>query len=384
MNLFLSGDGQLQQFHLLRLDIEVAEGRTVALRQWQAGNDLIRTSSIRKKWAAQIHRYGTVLAVHAHLARSFIPCKIEVEGDRALLDASFEQQQTSFLQRRSVGGGALWRIHLIDCGPGASAVLDGSGEFHIHLLAAHFDLYLIVVSACLQIHGGLRSADAPGIDLSHQDDRLRIHGNFLQARYLLAGAALLILSSQVLGKEFFRRHEQREIIDGPGKPVPFVRCEDVLHRETAVAQRNHDLFSLTPVHSGIIGSLGHKQRRLDLVGGVQGRFFHQQRFALRRARVAHALIKHLANGFPIRRNRIQQRDQIRRPHDVDCCAIEIGSEGDARQGGVAAIGTADNAHPFGIGDALGNHILHTPGQIVLHFAAPLPVAGVQKLPAVTG
>src|SRR5260370_1101699 len=33
--------------------------------------------------------------------------------------------------------------------------------------------------------------------------------------------------------------------------------------QIVIALRDRDLFSLTPVHSRIIGSLGHKQRRLD-------------------------------------------------------------------------------------------------------------------------
>ena len=129
----------------------------------------------------------------------------------------------------------LWSVHLIGYRPRASTVLNDGGELHVRPLAAHVDLHLIVVCPGLQIFGRLGCSDRPGIDLLGKDDRLRIHRDFLEARNFLGRAALLIPSSQVLRKEFFRRHEQRQIVDRPGKAMTLIGSENVLDREATVA-----------------------------------------------------------------------------------------------------------------------------------------------------
>ena len=79
------------------------------------------------------------------------------------------------------------------------------------------------------------------------------------------------------------------LFTGRAKAVAFIGRQNILHRKATIAQRNHDLLGLAPVHARIVGSLRHQQRRLDLVGGVERRFLHQHRLAFRRARIAHAL-----------------------------------------------------------------------------------------------
>ena len=135
---------------------------------------------------------------------------------------------------------------------------------------------------------------------------------------------------------------------------------------------------------GIVRALHDEQRRLDLVRGVQRRLPFELRPAFAASRVAHALGKDLADRLPVGRDRFEQRDQVRRADDGDARGVEVGREGDAGQGRVAAVGAAHDADALRVGDAFRDQMLHAPGEVVLHLLAPLVVAGVEELLAVAG
>ena len=119
---------------------------------------------------------------------------------------------------------------------------------------------------------------------------------------------------------------------------------------------------------------GRVERRLPLELGL----------ALRRLRVAHALVEDDAARLPVGRDRVEQRDQVRGADDVHRRRVEVRREGDARERRVAAVRAAHDPDALRVGDALGHEVLHAPGDVVLHLVAPLLVAGVEELLAVAG
>src|SRR6185295_4792704 len=92
----------------------------------------------------------------------------------------------------------------------------------------------------------------------------------------------------------------------------------------------------------------------------------------------------LAERLPVRWDRVEQCDQVRRADDGDARGIEIRRESQARQRGVAAVGTAQDADAPRVDDAFRDQVLDTPGEVVLHLLTPLAVAGVEETLAITG
>ena len=123
---------------------------------------------------------------------------------------------------------------------------------------------------------------------------------------------------------------------------------------------------------------------LILAAELSGDWRIELGLALGRLRVAHPLVEDDAAGLPVRRDRVEQRDQVRRRHDRDGGAVDVGREGDAGERRVAAVRAAHDADALRVGDALGDQVLHAPGDVVLHLVAPLLVAGVEELLAVAG
>src|SRR6476661_8631520 len=136
------------------------------------------------------------------------------------------------------------------------------------------------------------------------------------------------------------------------------------------------------VYSWIIGSLRDHQRRLDLAGGGKRRTLYQKAFAFRCSGIPHALVEHLADGLPVRRYGIQQRDQIGGTEQVDRCRIKIGSKSYACECGITAIRSTKDANALGISNAFSHQVLYTPGDVILHLLAPLFVAGVDEFFAI--
>ncbi|GBC80776.1 hypothetical protein HRbin09_02023 [bacterium HR09] len=211
-----------------------------------------------------------------------------------------------------------------------------------------------------------------------------VHGNFRKPLGHVRRHIGLVAAAQVLGQELFHRREHGHLVDRPGKAVALVVGQQVLHREALIPQGHHNLVRLALLHPGIVGSLHHHERGFHLVHVVERRLAFQLSLAFRGGGVAHADVENDPHGLPVRRDGLQKRDEVGRTHDVHRRRVKVGREGDARQCGVAAVGTAHDAHPFGIGNALFHQVFHTPGDVVLHFFAPLLVAGVQKRLAVAG
>src|ERR1019366_589259 len=317
------GDLRLQQLHLLRLDREIAERGAVPLRQGQASDHAPLARRVREQLAAEFRRHRTLLPSHAQLPRR-LPAG-EIHHDRHLLlrDGHLALNQRTFFQSHRLDGGALRRLHGLRHAPAAAFFLHDHRNAQRNLVPAHHDLRLVLERPRLQIHRGLRHAHRCRFHFLGKRHRLGIHRDLRQAFDHLRRPPWLVAAVQVLRQEFLRRHEHRRVVYRTGEPVAFVGRHDVLHREIAVAQRDHNPLRLRPVYPRVIGALHHHQRGLDLVGRIQRRAFLQPRLAGRRPRIRHARVHLLPSRFPIRRHGIQQGRQVRRPHNVRRRTIHI-------------------------------------------------------------
>ena len=73
----------------------------------------------------------------------------------------------------------------------------------------------------------------------------------------------------MLGQKFLGFGEEGEVVDRPRETVSFIRRQHVLHRESAITQRDDDLLALGLVHARVVGTLHYQQRRLDPVRRIE-------------------------------------------------------------------------------------------------------------------
>src|ERR1700722_11618911 len=105
--------------------------------------------------------------------------------------------------------------------------------------------------------------------------------------------------------------------------------------------RVDDLLSLSLFHARIVSALAYQHRDFYFVGGKQRRRRGQQLLVLRVVRVADPGREERALNFPIRRERLQQREQIRRAALVDRASIDVGRECRAGESRIAAVRSAE-------------------------------------------
>src|SRR5262249_15098250 len=251
-------------------------------------------------------------------------------------------------------------------------------------LSRYFDLSLIAQFAGAQTGTRFRQADRRGFDALRLFDSLDVYSDLFQTRGDLGGRALLVAPAQVFSQELFARGAHRQIVHGTGKAVAFVRRDDVFDREVAFAQRHHNLIRLGLLDARIVRALYHEQRRFDLVRRIERRLANQPRLAFRRRGVAHSLGEDFAERFPVRRNRFEQRDQVRRADYRNRRRVNVGRERDAGQRRVTAIRPAHNPDALRIGDAFRDQVFDAPRDVVLLLVAPLVVSGVEEFLAVSG
>src|SRR5204863_7607416 len=80
----------------------------------------------------------------------------------------------------------------------------------------------------------------------------------------------------------------------------------------------------------------------------------------------------------------EQGDQVRRPDDIDRGAVEIRRKRDARKRSVTAVGASEDSDALGVCRALSDEVLDAVSDVVLHFAAPFAVSGLEELLADAG
>ena len=161
--------------------------------------------------------------------------------------------------------------------------------------------------------------------------------------------------------------------------MTLVREHIIFHIQFIFAHGRDNLVAFRFVYTRIVGALPDQQRNLDLVGLEQRRLRGEHRFG-----VAHAFVESGEKGGPIRRNRFQQRVQIRGADDVDAAGKRIGRKGDTGERGVAAVTAAHDADFVRVGDALLHRPIFSVEQIGVHGAGPLQIAGIQIFFAIPG
>src|ERR1019366_5951717 len=178
---------------------------------------------------------------HTHLPRRFPAGEFHLDRHRPLIHAHLAHNQRAFLQLRRLHRRTRRRLHSLRHAPAAAFLLHRQRNAQRNLLPAHGDLRLVLGRPRLQIHHRLRHSHRRPCHLLRKRHRLRIHRNLRQPLHHLRRPACLAAAVQILRQESLRRHEHRHVLHRPRKPVALVRRHQVLHREIAVAQRDHKL-----------------------------------------------------------------------------------------------------------------------------------------------
>jgi len=166
--------------------------------------------------------------------------------------------------------------------------------------------------------------------------------------------------------------------------VPLIGVEGVGHGDAPGLHRRHDLVRLGLLDSRVVSPLGDEQWPDDAIDIGQWRVSLQQRPPLFGAVVANAHGEQFDHRLPVRRNRLQQRDQVRRPNDVHATGEHLRVERQPGQRRVAAKTATHDRHARRVGDTLGDGPLHAVLLIFQYLAAPLEVAGVGERLAEAG
>src|SRR5260221_7676334 len=101
-------------------------------------------------------------------------------------------------------------------------------------------------------------------------------------------------------------------------------------------------------------------------------------------RIAYHLVHHLQLGFPVRRNRVHEREEIGDANVINTGRIQVWRFDETLEYSVATIAASIDAHALWIGDSLLNDPVHSIGDVILHRTAPLFKAGFKKFSSVAG
>ena len=100
---------------------------------------------------------------------------------------------------------------------------------------------------------------------------------------------------------------------------------------------------------------------------------------LLRAVIADALREALDLGLPVRRDRLEERDEVRRADDVDAAREHVRREREPDERRVAAVAPAVDGDLVLLRDLLGHRPADGVEQVVVHLRGPLLVGGVDEL-----
>src|SRR5258708_28626347 len=99
-------------------------------------------------------------------------------------------------------------------------------------------------------------------------------------------------------------------------------------------------------------------------------------------RIAYHLVHHLQLGFPVRRNRVHERDEIGDANVINTGRIQVWRFHETLEHSVATIAASIDAHALWISDSLLTDPVHSIGDVILHRTAPLFKAGFKKFSSV--
>ena len=134
-----------------------------------------------------------------------------------------------------------------------------------------------------------------------------------------------------------------------GETMAFVVFHHVFHFHAASSESRHHLVAFVLVDARIVGPLCDEERATNGVG-MQGR---RRGFELRAVAigVADLFVHHVEHCAPVRRNGLQESEQIGHAHVVDGTAIKLRCEASSRQGGISTVGGTVNGYAFRVGYA---------------------------------
>src|SRR5918997_1671254 len=187
-------------------------------------------------------------------------------------------------------------------------------------------------------------------------------------------------SAQVFGEELFGGGVEFEAVLGTGEAVALVLEEQVLVVYAALLHGGDYLLGLCLLDAGVVRALGDEQGSLDPIHEEERRAaLEEVGFGLR---VSYALGKGGYERLPVGRDALYKGDDVRRAHDVHGAPEKVRGERDPGEGRVPAVGAAVDGDPLGVGDTPLDGPPYGVHEVVVHFAAPLPVAGIKEIFAV--
>ena len=178
--------------------------------------------------------------------------------------------------------------------------------------------------------------------------------------------------------------KEGQVVFRAGKAVALIRVQDISNRDVLFLHGRHDLIRLRLLDPGVVGPLPNQQRAADVVGVSQRRAGQQKGPPLLRAVIADPAGEQVNLRLPVRGDGVHQGYQVGRADDVHAAGKDFRGESHSDQGRIAAIAAAQDGNPGRVGNALSHGPLHRVQQIIVHLAAPFPVAGVDKALAKAG
>ena len=176
---------------------------------------------------------------------------------------------------------------------------------------------------------------------------------------------------EVFAEEFLHRAIEIEAVLLVVEAMSLVVLDHVVDMHAAFAQGVDHLVALVDVHTGVVGALYHQQRGFDPFG-VECRGVFAQHLGVLFG-IADHLVHHVEHRFPVGRDGLQEREEVRYAHVVHGAGIEVGILDDTLQRGVTAVTAAVDGDLRRIGDALFDQPVHAVRNVVLHGLAPFAV-----------
>ena len=160
--------------------------------------------------------------------------------------------------------------------------------------------------------------------------------------------------------------------------MPFIFKQDVCDGYPVLAHHADDLIAFGLLDAWIVRALRHEERDANLAR------LEQRRLRIQERAFAHALRERRPHRLPVRRDRGEQRVEIRRSDDVDAAGESYGRERQCGEHRVSTVTAAHDREARRIRVALRDRPIARVEQVGAHRAGPLEIARVQKRFAIAG
>jgi len=137
----------------------------------------------------------------------------------------------------------------------------------------------------------------------------------------------LTACSQVIGQELLGESSKRDLVGRACKSMALIGIQDVANRNISGDHGVDNLIRLCLLHTRVVGSLTDEQRLLDVCDMSQRRALSEELPAFFGLGVTANSENHIVqHSAPVRRDRVEQSDEVTGTNKVNTAAENIGSE----------------------------------------------------------